>query len=73
MKKLSHGKIFFTSFVSIMYTPKPEDILEYLKREAAIICKRNQKGVDFIIPILLPKNDEYTYILETKQVTYLLV
>jgi hypothetical protein len=70
--KLVRGMIFFTSFISITYTPTSNDMLEFLTRGVAIICKRNQKGIDFIIPILLPKDDNY-YPLEVGQITYLLV
>ncbi len=60
--KFMSGLIFFTHFVYVTDTPTVDDLLEYFKIGAAIICKDNQHGFDNIIPVLLPDN-EISFIL----------
>ena len=45
--------IMFTHFVRVSYVPSRVHLLSFLKRGAAILCKRGQKGIDLIIPALL--------------------
>lgn len=71
VENLADAKIFFTSFVAITYTPTKKDLLQFLLRGTAIICKRNQKGVDFIIPALLKKEGDY--FLDENFVSYILL
>jgi hypothetical protein len=49
------GKVFFTHFINCSYTPTLGDLVDFFKRGAAILCKNNQKGIDMIIPVLLPQ------------------
>ncbi|RIB07563.1 hypothetical protein C2G38_2214076 [Gigaspora rosea] len=65
------GKAYikFTHFISISYTPDRKDLLDALIRGVAFSCKRNQKGVDIIIPMYIgsldekPSEDRISYIL----------
>ena len=70
VESLANAKILFTSFAYITYTPSKEDLLQFLLRGTAIICKRNQKGIDFIIPALLVHGDQY--IVDERFISYIL-
>jgi len=48
---LTNFEMGFTHFIPVTYVPDKEDLTEIYKRRGAILCKRNQKGVDLIIPI----------------------
>jgi hypothetical protein len=53
--KFSHlegFKIGFTHFIMLDYMPNEQIFLEVYKRRAAIVCQRNQEGVDLVIPIV---------------------
>lgn len=43
--------VFFNHFISIGFTVNLKDLAYYFKRGAAILCQRNEKTVDLIIPI----------------------
>ena len=52
--KFSHLNNFnlgFTHFIALTYTPDKDVLLGIYERRAAIICQRNQCGVDLIIPL----------------------
>ena len=57
-----NGIVFFTHFISVIYTPRQDQLHHFLLRGAAISCHRNQSGVDIIIPVLL-NDGKVTYIL----------
>ena len=49
------GVINATHFIQIVeYTPNRADLVEYFKRNLAVVTKRNQPGFDIVIPVLLP-------------------
>jgi len=45
--------MFFTHIVRADYKPSRKDLLRFMARGAAVSCRRNEKGVDIIIPVLL--------------------
>jgi len=55
------GLIFFTHFIPVYYKPRRQHLLHALTRGAAIICERNNQGVDIIIPVLLPADVDTNY------------
>lgn len=58
-EKFSHFNDFmlgFTHFIPVTYVPVKEDLISIYKRRGAVLCKRNQKGIDLIIPIMCNKN-----------------
>jgi len=57
-----NGIVFFTHFISVIYTPRQDQLHHFLQRGAAVSCRRNQSGVDIIIPVLL-NDGKVTYIL----------
>jgi hypothetical protein len=48
------GMVSFTHFVKLSETPKMKQLMAIFARGAAILCKNCQRGVDIIIPVLLP-------------------
>jgi hypothetical protein len=56
--RLLGASMFLTHIVRARYTPDREDLLRFMARGAAVMCRRNEKGVDIIIPILLPDGGE---------------
>ncbi|KAG9290814.1 hypothetical protein G9A89_010962 [Geosiphon pyriformis] len=52
-QKLANGLLAFTHFIPVTYTPNQTQLRTLFIRFAAVICKRNQAGVDLIIPVLL--------------------
>ncbi|KAG9287213.1 hypothetical protein G9A89_008843 [Geosiphon pyriformis] len=52
-QKLADGLLAFTHFIPVTYTPNQTQLRTLFIRFAAVICKRNQAGVDLIIPVLL--------------------
>ncbi|CAG8831448.1 30742_t:CDS:1, partial [Racocetra persica] len=57
-RKFSEAYIKFTHFINITYTPKRKDLGDALIRGIAYSCKRNQQGVDIIIPLYMGTLDE---------------
>ena len=53
LKELLNGKIFFTYIVRAHYKPKRRNLPRFIARGAAILCRRNEEGVDIVIPALL--------------------
>ena len=53
------GRMSFSHFIQLEYTPTKRDLLDLFIRGAAACCKAGQAGVDLIIPILMkPSVDE---------------
>ena len=52
--KFGEAYIRFTHFINITYTPSRKIFGDALIRGVAFSCKRNQRGVDIIIPIYTP-------------------
>ena len=51
-----NGYINFNHFVKVEgYVPQRGDLVEFLHRRAAVVCKSCQVGVDMIIPVILAK------------------
>ncbi|CAG8658023.1 4878_t:CDS:1, partial [Ambispora gerdemannii] len=55
---LRNSKIRFNHFVYVSFTPTRMNLVNFFFRGAAILCKRNQKGTDLIIPIAMVQDDE---------------
>ncbi|CAG8702108.1 1052_t:CDS:1, partial [Ambispora gerdemannii] len=55
---LRNSKIRFNHFAYVDFTPTRMDLINYFFRGAAILCKRNQKGTDLLIPIAMVQDDE---------------
>ncbi|CAG8831877.1 11791_t:CDS:1, partial [Gigaspora margarita] len=61
--------IKFTHFINVTYTPNRKNLGKALMRGVAFSCKRNQRGVDIIIPIYMGilherlNEDRISYIL----------
>ena len=53
LTKFSKGAIFCTHFTSVNYAVKRDMLWSFFYRGAAITCKRNQRAIDLIIPVLL--------------------
>ena len=51
---LLDGKIFLTHFQRPTYTPTREQLRDFAIRGAGILCNRNTKAIDLIIPVVLP-------------------
>ena len=51
--KFGEAYIKFTHFINITYTPDRKSLCDALIRGTAFSCKRNQRGVDIIIPIYI--------------------
>ena len=50
------GYVNFTHFVKVSgYVPQRGDLVEFLHRRAAVVCKNCQVGVDMIIPVILAR------------------
>lgn len=61
-KSMSNALIMFTHFAKVDYDLSPKVLLELLHRRVAIVAKNNQRGFDYIIPILLPNGKgEYEF------------
>lgn len=52
-QKFTDGLLAFTHFIPLTYTPTQIELRSLFIRFAAVICKRNQAGVDLILPVLL--------------------
>jgi hypothetical protein len=52
--RLFGASMFLTHIVRARYIPSREVLLRFMARGAAVMCQRNQPGVDIVIPILLP-------------------
>lgn len=64
-----HFQIGFTHFVMLDYMPDKQMFLEVYRRHAAIVCQRNQEGVDLMIPIMHKnKNDIGAIIIQVFQI-----
>ncbi|CAI2187079.1 3041_t:CDS:2, partial [Funneliformis geosporum] len=51
-QKFADGLLAFTHFIPLTYTPTQIELKSLFIRYAAVICKRNQAGVDLILPVL---------------------
>jgi hypothetical protein len=71
--------VFCTHFVQIeKYTPNRNDLLEFFKRGAAVVCQRNQVGIDLMIPVYAysgkdPKDAKLGEELQESRITFILV
>ncbi|CAG8630516.1 24_t:CDS:1, partial [Paraglomus occultum] len=45
----------------MFYSPRRQHLLHAMTRGAAIICKRNNAGVDLIIPVLLASSSSVVF------------
>lgn len=51
------GKVNFNHFTKIIgYVPTRADIQEFVQRRLAVVCQDGQKGIDIIIPVILPSS-----------------
>ena len=66
---LRNSKIRFNHFAYAEFTPTRLDLIEFFFRGAAIFCKRNQKGVDIIIPVAMVQDDEIP--ITEKNITFI--
>lgn len=71
-RSLERGVISFNHFSYVSYTPRKNELLEFMARGTAVLCKDMERGIDLIIPILMPNNDGQ-YLLHEDNITYLLV
>jgi len=51
-EQLKLATIFVTHWISVNYIPTLDELREFYRRGAGIICKRNQRGADLILPLL---------------------
>jgi hypothetical protein len=56
-------KVFLTHFTYVTYEVKDSDIHQFFLRGSGIHCRRNQKGIDHIIPLYNSVTKESSYIL----------
>ncbi|CAG8649282.1 5507_t:CDS:2, partial [Paraglomus brasilianum] len=69
--ELQTARIRFTHFIRVTYTPSPKQLLEFFRRGAAVICKRNQVGVDLILLLLINIDEDKEF--SPEHVTYVLI
>ena len=54
---LAKGLLNFNHFIEVKgYSVNRGDLVSFIKRRAAVVCKRNTRGVDLIIPVVLNKS-----------------
>ena len=54
-KDICDGVVNFNHFIQTHgYSPNRGDLVTFMKRRAAVVCKPNERGVDLIIPVVLP-------------------
>lgn len=58
-KPIFKGKVNPNHFTQLDYTPSREDLACLAERRGAVVCKKGQKGIDLIIPVVLPKKKRY--------------
>ncbi|CAI2194942.1 18159_t:CDS:2, partial [Funneliformis geosporum] len=51
-QKFADGLLAFTHFIPLTYTPTQIELKSLFIHYTAVICKRNQAGVDLILPVL---------------------
>jgi hypothetical protein len=71
-KSICKGVITFSHFSYVNKTPTKKELLLLLSRGTAVLCKEMQKGIDLLIPVLMP-NQHNEFILSSDFVTYILV
>ncbi|KNE63607.1 hypothetical protein AMAG_08711 [Allomyces macrogynus ATCC 38327] len=69
---LDQGLASFTHWVKVDYQVQPHHLVVLFMRSAAILCKTNEKGVDLIIPVVMP-NDQGEHELKPSAMTFILV
>lgn len=53
---LLRGRVNFSHFIRVEgYTPNREDMVRFVERRAAVVCKKGQWGADLIIPVVLER------------------
>ncbi|KAJ3362357.1 hypothetical protein GGF32_006192 [Allomyces javanicus] len=72
MALLDQGLASFTHWVKVEYQVQPHHLVALFMRSAAILCKTNEKGVDLIIPVVMP-NDQGEHELKPSAMTFILV
>jgi hypothetical protein len=55
-KTILKSFVHFTHFIKVAYKVSKNDLNQYLKRGAAIICNNNEKGADILIPLAIAKD-----------------
>jgi hypothetical protein len=60
-------------FLELEYVPSCQLLLDLFLRGVCCICKNNQKGIDLIIPLLLPTNTKEHYIASEEYISYFIV
>ena len=68
--KFGEAYIKFTHFINVTYTPERKNLGDALIRGVAFSCKRNQRGVDIIIPIYMGTLHEN---LNEDRISYILI
>ncbi|CAG8805753.1 15781_t:CDS:2, partial [Gigaspora margarita] len=69
-RKFCEAYVKFTHFINITYTPDRKDLGDALIRGVAFSCKRNQQGVDIIIPTYMGTLDET---INEDRISYILI
>ncbi|KAI7937986.1 hypothetical protein MJO28_014906 [Puccinia striiformis f. sp. tritici] len=64
---LKNGMIFWNHFSLIKYSPKPEELLQFMYRGMAAQCHANQPGIDQIFTIYLKRDSDC---LDAKNVSF---
>ena len=54
LNDLLRGTVSFNQFIEVSYTPSVSDLLCAYLLGVGIMCRRNQAGVDLVIPVMLP-------------------
>jgi hypothetical protein len=57
---VDYGMVSFNHFVKLSDTPTQKQLMSIFARGAAILCKSCQRGIDIIIPVLLPTSVQET-------------
>jgi hypothetical protein len=66
------GVITFSHFSYVNKTPSMSHLLRFMARGTAVLCKEFQKGIDLIIPVLMP-SDNHEFIMSLEKMTFILV
>jgi len=64
--QLKDATLRFNQFLPLHYTPSKNRLLECLERRIAIICKRNQKRIDLVLPLELESGDPSAILFQIK-------
>jgi hypothetical protein len=57
LRRLENGMVFFNHFITTDGTLTPALLIQAWNRGAAVVTQPGTKGIDFIIPVILPKDN----------------